>query len=425
MKLAALGANHRTAPLEVREQLHVPSDRLPLALSLLSGAFGQGVVLSTCNRTEFYTMVNDSAAVSDKAWQAFLEALYPGQARALRPYCTAYEDEEAARHLFRVASGLDSMLVGETQVLGQVRSAYSAAVAGKAVHNPLSRLFHQALSAGKRVHTETHLARNALSVSGACVRLARQTIGQLPERTALVIGTGEAGKLAARALGQAGVGTLLLTNRTFARAQELAGELGAEAVRFAELPSLLARADIVVTATEAPGTVITKRLVEQAGRHANGRSLVIMDIAIPRDADPAVRSLPGVSLFGLDDLNEIAALHRKEQQEEVAKAEAIVDEEVARFQVWRDGLAVTPTVASLRRHAEEIRQRELARALRRLSSLSDEERAVVEAMSSAIVQKLLHDPVAAIKAQADPQLLQTVQELFRISPGGRDAEGEH
>ncbi len=419
MKAVVLGVSHRTAPLEVRERLAVSTERLPEALELVHRAFGHAVIVSTCNRTEFYTLAPDSARPE---WAPFLESLYPLEAASIQRYFYQHEGDDAARHLFRVAAGLDSMLVGESQVLGQVRTAYSAAVSARAVHNPLSRLFHEALRVGKRARTETRLSRNELSVSSASVRLARQAVGPLAGRHALVIGAGEAGKLAARALVQAGVGTLTLTNRTFARAEELSRELGGRVVPFDDMRRALAEADIVVCATEAPGTVLTRAALEQARGGDGARPLAVLDIAIPRDVDPDVRGLPNVSLFDLDDLNGVAEVHRQGQLAEAARAEAVVDEEVARFRVWWQSLDVVPTVASLRQYAEDIRRREVERALRKLSGLNTEQQAVVEAMSKALVKKLLHDPVATLKEQNDPRHVQAVHDLFRLSGEEEEAD---
>lgn len=416
-----LGVSHHTAPLEVRERLAVPLDNLPEALALMHGALGQAVILSTCNRTEFYTLVHNGAPQAE--WTPFLEGLYPLEAASNQRYFYHHEGDGAARHLFRVAAGLDSMLVGESQVLGQVRTAYSVAVSARTVHNPLSRLFHEALRVGKRARTETRLSRNELSVSSAAVRLARQAVGPLAGRHALVIGAGEAGRLAARALAQAGVNKLTVTNRTASRAEMLARELGGTVAPYQELPVALAQADIVVSATEAPDTVLTRDILEQARSGHSTRTLAVLDIAIPRDVDPDVRELPYVVLFDLDDLNGVAEVHRQEQLEEAAQAEAIVDEEVSRFRAWWQTLDVVPTVASLRQRAEDIRRGELTRVLRRLRSLDDEQRAAVDAMSRALVKKLLHEPIATLKEQNDPRHVQALRELFRLS-GAEDLEKE-
>ncbi|MBM3945810.1 MAG: glutamyl-tRNA reductase [SAR202 cluster bacterium] len=411
MRPVVFGSSHHTAPLEVRERLAVPSEQLARALALMHAEFGQAVILSTCNRTEFYTLAHNGGP----DWSTFLQKIYPLEAESIERYFYRHEGVEAARHVFRVAAGLDSMLVGESQVLGQVRTAYSAAVTARTAHNPLSRLFHEALRVGKRARTETRLSRNELSVSSAAVRLARQAVGPLAGKQALVIGAGEAGRLAARALVQAGVGKLTVTNRTASRAEELARELNGSVVPYEEMPGALVNADIVVSATEAPDTVLTRAMLERARGEHSERALAVLDIAIPRDVDPDVRGLPYVALFDMDDLNGVAEVHRQEQLEEAAQAEAIVDEEVEKFREWWQSLDVVPTVASLRHLAEAIRKAEVARAVRRLPDLAPEEHAVVEAMSRALVKKLLHEPIATLKEHSDPRHVQAVHELFRLS----------
>jgi glutamyl-tRNA reductase len=413
------GLNHTTAPLEVRERLAIPSERLPDALRVLSGTFGPAVVVSTCNRTEFYAVADGAA--EPPAWEQVLGALYPMEPASIGRYFYLRRDMEAVRHLFHVAAGLDSMLVGETQVLGQVRSAFSASVAAGVARDPLSRLFHQALRVGKRVHTETRLSRNELSVSSACVRLARRAAGVLNDKSALVIGAGEAGKLAARALSQAGVGKLVIINRTLSRAQALAAELQASVESFESLSVALVRADLAVSATESPDMVVTVPLVAAAMRERPDRPLALMDIAMPRDVDPGVRSLPNVALYDLDDLRDIAEAHREDQRGEAARADAIVQEEVARFQAWWDGMDVVPTVAALRRQAEAVRQREMAKALKRLGALTSQQREVLDAMSRALVQRMLHDPIITLRSDRDPRHVQAIRALFRLPATDSDA----
>ncbi|MBI2936016.1 MAG: glutamyl-tRNA reductase [Chloroflexi bacterium] len=414
MTIGVFGVNHRTAPLEVRERLSVTQDRLPAALRLLAQRSGPAVILSTCNRTEFYMVATDTPFEAAERL-GFLEELYSLDASSLERYFYVYHHDEAVRHLFRVVCGLDSMIVGEEQILGQVRDAFGAALAAGTVEGLLSKLFQHALRVGKRVRRETRIGRTDLSVSKACVQLARQHLGSLRERRALVLGAGEAGRLAARALRQGGISHLLVTNRTLSRARALAEDLGGQAVPFSRLEETLAISDVVISSTEAPGFVLTRPMLEQTiNGHANG-PLVLLDIAVPRDIDPSVRSLPNVALFDVDDLAAIAEAHRHRQEGEIRKVETLIEEEVGGFLAWWAELSIIPVVASLRQQAEALRQREVARAMRRLSHLNREDQEVVQALSRGLVEKLLHDPITTLKAQRDPAHLRFVKDVFKLS----------
>ncbi|MBI4233139.1 MAG: glutamyl-tRNA reductase [Chloroflexi bacterium] len=420
MRVLAVGLNHRTAPLEVRERLALTAEKLPEALRVLAECAGQGVILSTCNRTELYTLEGDHAHGHDGLLR-FLDRYYGVAYEELFPYLYEHQHGEAARHLLRVACGLDSMILGESEVLGQVRSAFGAAVAARTVRNPLSHLFHHALRVGKRARRETDIGRNALSASRACIELARNALGALQERRALVVGAGDAGRLAARALADNGVTALLVTNRTRERAEELAQELGGKAIPFQELPQTLTQVDIVVCSTGAPGYILPQEILRQVVEERQRRPLFLLDIAVPRDVDPAVKGLPGVFLYDVDDLDVVAKANYRQREEEARKVEAIVEEEVRAFLAWWDGLTVIPTVAALRERMEALRQREVAHALQRLAHLADEDKAVVESLSLALVKKLLHQPITTLKGARNPQHLQAVRELFGLEGNGREA----
>ena len=413
MKVTVVGVNFRTAPLEARERLAVAGELLGEANQSLAMRTGQAVVLSTCNRTEFYTMVEDPAQ-AQKAVAELLDESQEGAYAELAPLFYTHQHEDAARHLFRVTCSLDSMILGESEVLGQVREAFGVAVAAGTVANPLSRLFHQALRVGKRARRETEIGRNALSVSYACVELARRALGDLGGLTALVVGTGEAGKLAAKALRSVGVSRLLVTNRTFARAAELAQELGGHAVPFKELEAALREADLAVSSTGMPAYLLTPELMGRAMAGRDGRPLFLLDIAVPRDVDPAVRRVSNVVLADIDDLDAVTEANLQRRESEARRVEAIVTEEVARFLHWWDSLSIVPTIKRLRRQAEALRQREVAKALRRLGRLSPEEQGTVEALSRALVTKLLHQPITTLQVQRHPQHLQALEVLFGL-----------
>lgn len=409
--IALAGISHHTAPVEEREALAFSTGELRAALARLKQELGAAVILSTCNRTELYTVVG--AAEDACRLVPLLLRLRGARVDPSRFYVLT--GLEAVRHLYRVAAGLDSMVVGESQIQGQVRDAFSLATDADCVNGLLSRLFHTALAVGKRARRETSIGRWAASVGSAAVALARQVLMGLEGRTVLVVSAGATGKLAARALTEAGAARVLMTNRTYARAVEVARSLGGQPVPFSRLPEALAQADIVISATGAQGFVLGPQQVAPALAGRDGRPLVFIDLAVPRDVDPAVGELEGVHLYDIDDLQEVAAPQGTHLRD-LRRAEAIVEEEVARFQEWWQSLDVVPVIAALRQRAEEIRQRELERTLRRLPDLSPEERQRIEAMTMAIVNKLLHRPIARLKDGADIALYREVlSDLFGLS----------
>ena len=413
MRPLVVGLNHRSAPLEVRELLAVTSDQMGEALAALKEQLGQGVVLCTCNRSEFYTLGQDEGL--EGRVRVFITDYFGIAEDEVASYLYSYQDDQCMEHLFRVASGLDSMILGESQILGQVRNAFAAATANKAVHNPLSRLFHQALRVGKRVRSETGIGRNALSVSRACVELARRMLGEVRSLRVLVIGAGDAGKLATKALRESGVSQLWVTNRTYWRAQELAEELGGEAIPFAEMEARLAEADIVVSSTGSPGYILSKNTVEEATEYRKGKPLFLIDIAVPRDIEPAVREIDNVFLYDIDDLEMVSEANRLEREKEAQKAQAIVSQEVEQFMRWWHSLNVIPTIKALRKRGEEIRSRELLRILNLLeATLSPADVKKLEAMSRAIVNKLLHHPTTLLKEHRSPSHLHLTRELFDL-----------
>ncbi|MBI4200467.1 MAG: glutamyl-tRNA reductase [Chloroflexi bacterium] len=420
MRIVVVGLNHTTASLAVRERVAVAAGELGEALEALRARVGNGVVLSTCNRSEVYALVASLPRGVD-ALKGFFSAYHRAARRSLEPHWYVHIHRQAVHHLFRVAAGLDSLILGEAEVLGQVRDAYAAASERGLCGGTMARLFHQALRVGKRARRETAIGRHALSVSRAAVELGRQVLGDVRGKRVLVVGLGDAGVLAARALADAGAGEVAVTNRTFRRAEELARQLGGVAVPFDNLVEALAKADILVSATGSPGYVLDVQTVALA-RAASQRPLVLVDIAVPRDIDPRVSEVPGVHLYALDDLEALAETNRRQRQQEAERVEVIVGEEVDRFVGWLSSLESVPTVAALRERAESIRARELARLLRRLSLLPDGQRESVEAFSRAMVKKLLHEPIVALKGQRDPARLQVARELFDLDgdrpPGG-------
>jgi glutamyl-tRNA reductase len=425
-----LGLNHRTAPLELREQLAIEKEQLAPALERLRQYVDQGVVLSTCNRLEVYTF-GPLDRLADRVQGFLCDHSQVPEAR-LAPYLYQCREGDCVRHLFRVTGGLDSMILGERQILGQVRSAFSAASQESHMGGPLSRLFHQALRVGRRIHRDTAIGGNSRSVSRAAVELARRLLGELSPRRALVIGAGDAGRLVAQALADAGVRQIVVTNRTYSRAEGLAQELGGVAAPWEDLDRQLAAADVVISSTGAPGYVLDRATVQQATQHRDGRPLLLIDIAVPRDIDPLVAELDRVQLYDIDALQMVAEVSLPDGGLAlgVAQAEQIVAEETARFLEWWRSLDAVPVIAALRAQAEELRRAEVARTLRRIEkqwqrqwpaeggppSLDDLAQRL-DAMTQALVNKLLHQPTVRLKELGDPAQQDLARQLFDLDVG--------
>ena len=321
---------------------------------------------------------------------------------------------DAARHLFRVAAGIESMVLGESEILGQVRSAFSAATAANTHNAVLSQLFHTAIRVGRKARSETGIGRHAVSISSTATKLAERTLGDLPARSVLVVGAGEAGKLTARSLVERGVKKLLVTSRTAARAKELAKDLGGRPVPFNKLGATMAGSDIVITSSAAPDFLIGQAEVQEATAHRNGRPLLLIDIAVPRDVDPAVRGVSNVQLYDMDDLQALVEKGRNARQQEVANVERIVDEGIDRFRTWVRDRGVVPTVAALREGADSVRRAELEKTFQRHGDLTEKQRRSIEAMSSALVKKLLHEPIVRLKSDDGERYVVPVRELFNL-----------
>ncbi len=418
--LTLVGLSHRTAPLALRERVAIATEQLPAALAALRERVGPGAVLSTCNRTEIYA----SGERDERALLRFLAERSGVEAGLLERHAATRRDIEAVRHLYAVASGIESMVVGESEVLGQVRTSFSAAVSAGSDDALLSRLFHTAIRTGRRARSETGVGARALSVSTIAAQQARAMLPELGRACVLVIGAGEAGRLAAESLAERGVGALLVTNRTHERAEALAAELGGEAVDFAALPQTLARVDVVIAASGAASALLTREQVEAAIARREGEPLVILDVAMPRNVDPAVRTLPGVRYLDLDDLQGIAARNRGAREAEVAAVRVIVDAEAARFVEWWEQLQVAPTIAALTDRAERMRRREVERTARRMAA-SPEQREQLDAMARALTARLLHDPIATLRERGDRDVyVQSLRALFRLDePAGPREEG--
>jgi glutamyl-tRNA reductase len=416
-ELLALGASHKTASLELRERIALPTGRAARVLAELTehDAIHEAVALFTCNRTELYLITADPVEAENTAL-----AILSRQA-GLRPTellgsLYSLRGREAVEHLFAVTGGLDSMIVGEAEIQGQVKRAYEMALV-EGVSGPVSnRLFRDALAAGKRVRSETGVARNNVSVSTVAVQLAGEFLGELSERRVLVIGAGENAELTARALSDRGVETLFVANRRYDRALGLAQRFGGRAVTFDDMPRELEAADIVVTSTGAPHQILGREELEFVAASRMGRPLVLIDLAVPRDIEPGVRDCPGIALYDMDDLQRAVARNMDAREAEAAEALVLVREEVARFDDWMASLEVVPTISALRRRADEVVQQVLRENESRWETLSPADRERVEVMARAVVSRLLHEPTVRLKDRSSYHYLHTIRELFGLDP---------
>lgn len=422
--MTVIGLSHHTAPVEVRERLAFAEAELPETLRRAATlASGEALLLSTCNRVELYLAGEAPLDVLRSRVAAFLahERPFPAATDApLEPHLYAHQGEAALRHLFRVAASLDSAVVGEPQILGQVKSAFEAAQQASTVGALLGQVLPRALSAAKRVRTETRIARSSSSVASAAVELARRIFGGLDGREVLVVGAGKMGELAARHLYAAGCARLLVVNRTRERAEELAGRMrgvggAASAHGLDELQALLTRADVVLCSTGAAQPVLSREVVQRAMKARKGRWLCLLDIAVPRDVEPTVGELPNVYLYDVDALTRIATDHLEERRREAERAEIILDEEVARCAESLRSRGVVPTIRALREHFGAVARAEAERTLRRLGSVAEKERREIELLAESIVNKLLHQPLTSLKREAESQpLLDAVRTLFAL-----------
>ncbi len=400
MRLHLIGLSHHSAPVELRERVALSPGRSAALARELAGP--EAVVLSTCNRTEIY-LAGDEPGPADAALERLAGESLDGALYRLA-------DEAAAVHLFRVAAGLDSLVPGEGEILGQVRAAYEAGAAGPV----LDHVFRQAISVGKRVRTETSIGESPASVSSAAAALAQQVFGELHGRRVLLVGAGRAGELAAASLAARGAEIALVANRTRERAEELAQRFGGAAIGLEEVPARLREVDVILASTSAPGFVIRREHVEGVRREP----LFFIDIAVPRDVDPAVNELDGCYLYDIDDLEAVVAETLAGRRREAGKAETLVAAEAERFRAWQASLDVVPAIASLRARAEEIRRAELDK----LAGLDERERRTVETVTAQILNKLLHLPTVRMKQAAaaeGPAYAEALRHLFDLGEDER------
>lgn len=430
MNILAIGLNHKTASVEVRERLAFSGSRLRQALSALAqcrarqdGTLREGAILSTCNRTEIYALAEDAVGGREYLVRFLSErqGLPPAEFESHLYTC---ENEKAVAHLFSVAAGIDSMIVGENEILGQVREAYSLASASKAIGPVLARLFRKSITVGKRARTETTIGRDAISISYAAVELAKKIFEDLGNCRALVVGAGETSELTLKNLMENGIGEINVINRTRRKAEVIARRCGGRVLGFGRIAQALCSADIVISSTAAPHPVIRAQAVEQAMALRQQRPLLLVDIAVPRDVEPEVGRIDNVYLYDIDDLEKVVETNLKRRRREIPKVRAIIHREQTDFMAWFTALEVLPTITSLRGRAEQIRLAELQKALRRLGPLPEQQRTIVEALSLGIVNKLLHPPIVNLKERANGQeghlYAMVIRELFALE----DAESQ-
>lgn len=419
LDIVIVGANHRTASVEIRERLTFPANSLPASLKEVNALphVQENLILSTCNRTELL-VVTDNLLAATATIKGFLGRCHGFELEELENYLYVQANREAVKHLFRVASSLDSMVLGEAQILGQLKDAYRFASHAHCCGLVLNRLMHKAFSVAKRVRTETSLGSYAVSVSSVAVELGKKIFGDLKDKSILLIGAGEMAELAAGSLVKAGVSELTIANRTFARAQELAANFQGTAIEFSQFPRYLEDVDIVLSSTGSMEFLIKKDKMVKVLKARKYRPLFLVDIAVPRDIDPTVNEIDNIYLYDIDDLKSVADANLGQRKEEAIRAEEIVDEETNQFLHWLEGLFARPTIISLIHALREIRDKELKKALPRLKGGSPEETKAVEALARAIVNKILHRPITRIKKSAGSAeglaLTDAVRKLFDL-----------
>jgi len=431
MHIVAIGLDHHRTPVKVRENLAFPLPKRNQALrQLVRGAVNrdarlltEAVILSTCNRVEIYALARDTDQGHDHLTH-FLADFHEVTVQDIAPFLYTLAGRDAVTHLCSVAAGIKSLVIGEPQIQGQVKEAFEAAQAADSIGPILSALYRTALRTGKRARAETAISQHAVSVSHAAVELARKIFDDLSPLHVLLVGSGEMSRLAAKSLLEQGAHDLTVVNRSLEHAQEMAAPFDGCALSFDDFEESLKHSDIVISSTAAPESIVRVDMVRAAMRARQHRPLFIIDIAVPRDVDPAVGRLENVFLYDIDNLKDVMEANLAQRRKEIKKVQTIVEEETAQFMRWFEALAVSPTIADLHHKAETIRQAEVEKALRRLGTLSDRERNIVEALSKGIVNKLLHRPTVRLKDEATNGngyvYTTTLRELFGLT--GEDEE---
>jgi len=421
-KILLLGVNHKTTPVAIREKIALSNgyDEPLAAMKNITG-LREYYLLSTCNRVEFLLVTEEGSNVEEDIINFLFGEMVSQE--DCRKYIYIFYDREAVHHLFMVAASLDSMVVGEAQILGQLKEAYRYAAHFGCTGPLLNKLIHKSFSVAKRVRTETAIGSSAVSISYAAVQLAKKIFGRLSEKNVLLVGAGEMAELAAEHLVGQGIGSVTVANRTLSRAVDLAQRFHGRAVSIGELLSQLEHVDIIISSTGAPDIILHKDQVKSVMRARMNRPLFFIDIAVPRDLDPGLNEIDNVYLYDIDDLSNVVEINKSERDKEAVKAGRIVDEEALKFDRWFLGLAVTPTIQALKEKMDGIAQVELDRTLARMPSMADTERKNIEKMVAAITTKILHDPLMYLKSEScagrdnSDLKVTTVRELFGLTKG--------
>jgi len=428
--ILVIGLNHKTAPVEIREKLAFKNSSLhPLEkLKKEVSSFKEGLFLSTCNRVEFYFILKrDQKNKFLMDFFSFIENESSFKWKDLEPHFYFLENEKAIKHLFEVACGLDSLVIGEPQILGQVKSAYKEALNYRTSGIVLNRLLHKCFSVAKKVRTETGIGGGAVSISYAAYRLAKKILGSLKDKVVLLVGAGEMAELACMHFVSEGVKKVLIANRTLSKAVELAEKFRGEAYSLDELLNALIKADIVISSTGAPNCIITKNMIASVLKPRKYKPLFVIDIAVPRDVDPEVNNLENVYLYDIDDLKSVVEKNLKEREKEATRAKTIIEAEVLKFQKWLKELGFYPTLRALNEKAEKLRQKELAKTFKKLKNLSEEEKEAIEILTRSLIQKLLYYPINFIKKSYHEEgkyAISLIRQIFELDEPFREISDE-
>ena len=432
MNLVIVGLNHNSAPVEIREKLSFPAETIAEPLGKLLGHYGlnEAVILSTCNRVEVLAITDD---MEKGVWEVkrFLSDVHSIPLEELDEHLYDYCGEEAVKHLFRVAAGLDSMVMGEPQILGQVKDAYGHAVEYDAAGVIVNKLYHKVFQVSKRIRTETKIGESAVSISFAAVELAKKIFGELKGKSVMLIGAGEMAELAAKHLMNSGIGDIFVANRTYERAVEMVRGFGGKAIMFREFPHYLKSVDIVIASTGAAAFIIKPGDVNEVMKARRYKPMFFIDISVPRNIDPRVNDIENAYVYDVDDLQGVVQSNLNERHKEAEQAEFIIDEEIETFYRWIKSLDVVPTIIALRQYCDSVRKAEIDKGLGLLGELSGKEAKALDAMTKAIVNKILHNPIVHLKKDASriegDRYIDTIRKLFNLDVTDdyrKKAEGE-